>query len=248
MAEVAGDGERELPLSAATRALLEASSTATVQTQLFNRGLRNTFLYGLRPANPAAARFVGPAFTLRYIPAREDIDVVDVFVDPAHPQRAAVESVPLGHVLVMDCRRDPRAASGGHILATRLMVRGAAALVTDATVRDYPAISELAFPVYSCGPNATVNLAHHHAVDMQVPVGCAGVAVYPGDVLLGDAEGVVVIPRHLVDEVARDAAEQQRVETFLQRKVLAGAPLPGTYPPNAATLAEYRESVSGEQR
>lgn len=233
------------PIDPSTVALLSSASTATIQSQLFKRGLRNTFLFGLRPLNPDAASFVGTAFTLRYIPAREDIDGMDVFDDPDHPQRVAIESVGPGQVLVMDCRQDPRAASGGNILMTRLLRRGAAAMVTDASLRDAPAISRIDLPVFSAGISATVNLALHHAVDMQVPVGCAGVPVYPGDVLVGDAEGVVVIPRHLADEVAEPAAEQEELERFLLARVEAGAALPGTYPPNEETLQAFRAQRSG---
>jgi regulator of RNase E activity RraA len=225
-----------------TLELLGRASTATIQSQLFKRGLRNTFMHGLTPRNPRAARFVGEAFTLRYIPAREDLDTPDVFTDPKHPQRAAIEAVQPGQVLVMDCRNEPRAASGGSILMTRLKMRGAAAMVTDASVRDSPTIAGLDFPVYSNGVCATVNLALHHAVDFQVPVGCAGVPVFPGDILVGDAEGVVVVPRHLAAEIAEPAAEQERLEAFIIDRVRGGAALPGTYPPNEQTLAEYRTS------
>jgi regulator of RNase E activity RraA len=243
----AARGELGVPIDPSTAALLASASTATIQSQLFKRGLRNTFLFGLRPLNPDAAAFVGEAFTLRYIPAREDVDVIDAFDDPEHPQRAAIEAVGPGQVLVMDCRQDPRAASGGNILMTRLMRRGAAAMVTDASLRDVPEISRLGMPVFSAGVSATLNLALHHAVDMQVPIGCAGVPVYPGDVLVGDAEGVVVIPQHLADEVAGPAAEQEELERFLLARVQDGAPLPGTYPPNEATLAAFRASRDGAQ-
>ena len=150
------------------------------------------------------ANLVGEAFTLRYIPAREDLDVVGVFEDPQHPQRRAVETVPPGQVLVMDCRRDARAASGGSILLMRLKVRGVAGIVTDGGLRDSVAIAGMDFPVYGAGGGARLNLAIHHAVDLNVPIGCGGVAVFPGDVIVGDGE-VVVVPRHLADEVARDA-------------------------------------------
>ncbi len=169
-----------------TLAALRGASTATLQTQLFARGLRNTFLFGLRPLNPGAARFAAEAFTLRYIPAREDLDVLEAFRDPRHPQRHAIESVGPGQALVMDCRGDARAASAGHILTTRLLRRGAAALVTDGSVRDSPAIRRMEFPVFTSAVSATTNLVLHHAVDLQVPIGCGGVAVFPGDILVGD--------------------------------------------------------------
>jgi regulator of RNase E activity RraA len=226
------------PVSRETKELLSQASTATIQSQLFKHGLRNTFLFGVRPLNPSAS-FVGEAFTLRYIPAREDLDVTSAFEDPDHPQRLAIESVSPGQVLVMDCRQDPRAASGGNILMSRLQVRGAAAMVTDASVRDSQAIAELDFPVFSAGVSASVNLVLHHAVDMQVPVGCAGVPVYPGDVLVGDAEGVVVVPRHLADVIAAPAADQEELEDYIHARIVDGAPLRGTYPPNAETLEAF---------
>jgi len=218
-------------------------STATVQTQLFKRGLRNTFVFGVRPLTPERARFVAEAFTLRYIPAREDLDVLAAFDDPEHPQRRAIEAAPAGSALVIDARGDARAASAGAILCTRLECRGVAALVTDGSVRDSSAIADLEMPVYTAGVSSTTNLVLHHAVEQQVPVGCGGVPVFPGDVLVGDAEGVVVIPRHLAAEVAADAIEQERLESFLLARVRDGAAQPGTYPPNAATLAAYRAHV-----
>ncbi len=228
------------PIDEETKARLAGASVATLTTQLFKRGLRNLFLSGVGPLNPAAARFVGQAFTLRYIPAREDLDRLEAFQDPDHPQRRAIEAVPPGQVLVMDCRGDRRAACAGDILTTRLMVRGVAALVTDGGLRDTGEIAKLDIPVYCAGPSSPPNLVIHHAVEeLNVPIGCAGVPVFPGDVLVGDGEGVVVIPRHLAEAVAADAAAQERMERFIARKVARGAPLRGTYPPNAETLGEY---------
>jgi regulator of RNase E activity RraA len=218
-----------------TRELLSQASTATITTQLLARGLRNTFLQGIAPLNNR--RVVGPAFTLRYIPAREDIDVLEVFKDYEHPQRKAIESVPPGHVLVMDCRGQTRAASAGNILATRLQIRQAAGLVTDGTLRDTPEIKRLELPVFSAGASPLTNLAQHHAVDMQIPIGCAEVAVYPGDIIVGDEEGVVCIPAHLADEIAQPAAEQEDLERFILGEIESGRPLKGTYPPDEETLS-----------
>lgn len=228
------------PLTSEVRDALADASTATITTQLLSRGLRNTFLHGLTPLNPTCTRMVGEAFTLRYIPAREDVDVLSVFQDYDHPQRRAIEAVPEGHVLVMDCRGQGRAASAGHILATRLLRRGAAGLVTDGALRDTPEIRELELPTFASGASAMTNLAQHHAVDLNVPIGCAEVAIYPGDVIVGDAEGVVCIPRHLAAEVAEAAAEQEELERFILREIESGAPLRGTYPPDEATQARYR--------
>ena len=218
---------------------LRQASTATITTQLFQRGLRSMFLNGLFPLNPSHCRFVGEAVTLRNIPMREDLDRLEVFRDPEHPQRKAIELVGPGQVLVMDCRGDVRAASGGNILATRLRVRGAAALVSDGAVRDSPEIGQQPFPVFVAGRSANLNLVVHHAVDINVPIACAGVPVFPGDVVVGDEEGVVVIPRHLATDVAKPAADQEDLERFVLEKVEGGAALPGTYPPNEQTMAEY---------
>jgi regulator of RNase E activity RraA len=222
---------------------LRLCSTATLTTQLFARGLRNTFLAGLAPLDPENARLVGEAFTLRYIPAREDLDVLDVFRDPGHPQRRAVESVGPGQVLVMDCRGRARAASLGGILATRLLRRGAAGIVTDGGLRDTQEIRGLGLPTFAAAAAATTNLALHHAVDMQIPIGCAEVAIYPGDVIAGDEDGVVCIPRELAGEVAEAAVEQERLERFIAAQVDRGAALPGTYPPDDDLLARYRASA-----
>jgi regulator of RNase E activity RraA len=229
-----------VPVTQETLDLLAKASTATITTQLFKRGFRNAFLNGVLPMNPASCRFVGEAVTLRSIPAREDLDREEVFRDPNHPQRKAIESVGPGQVLVLDCRGDLRAANGGGILVTRAMKRGAAGIVSDGAFRDSPEIARMPFPVFAAGRSATLSLAVHHAVDIDVPVGCAGVPIYPRDILVGDEEGVVVIPRHLAAEIAKPAADQEHMETFILEQVQQGAALPGTYPANEETLAKYR--------
>ena len=215
-------------------------STATLCTQLFKRGFRNVYIQGIsRLTTPSGGNLVGPAFTMRNIPSREDLDQITAFDNPEHPQRKAIESVPPGHVLVLDCRGEKRVASGGEILTTRLKVRGAAGLVSDGPVRDSGAIRQMDFPVYCAGGSAPLNLLYHHAIDLNVPIGCGGVPVYPGDVIVGDDEGVVVIPQHLADEVAEQAVEQEKMEVFILERVQGGAKLPGTYPPNAETKAAF---------
>ena len=226
-------------LSEATRKRLAVCSSATLSTQLFKRGLRNQVLQGVSRQTPKAPTMVGVAFTLRNIPAREDIDHIGVYEDPEHPQRKAIETAPAGSVLVIDCRGDARSASAGGILATRLAVRGVAGLVTDGGLRDTPEIAARDFPVYCKAPAAPISLIGHHAVESNVPIACGGVAVYPGDVIVGDGEGVIVIPHAIADEVAADTFEQEKLEEFVQQEIASGRPLPGTYPPNAAAKARY---------
>lgn len=233
------------PLSEATRKRLLAVSTATLTSQLFKRGLRRTFMTGLAPIRSDCARFAGPAFTLRFVPAREDIDTLEALNADDYPQRSAIDAVPAGHVMVMDCRGEMECGPAGDIFVRRLQVRGAAALVVDGAMRDTPEIAAMDFPVHCRGAAAPFVILSHHAVpDFNQVVACAGVAVYPGDVLVGDAEGVVVVPRHLADEIAEAAWEQERMERFIQMKVSAGATLVGTYPPTEAVLAEYRAWVA----
>ncbi|MBL8382691.1 MAG: ribonuclease activity regulator RraA [Burkholderiales bacterium] len=228
------------PMNPDTLALLKKTSVATITTQLFKRGFRNAYIQGVaRLTTPSSGNMVGPAFTLRNIPAREDLDQLSAFDNPLHPQRKAIESVPPGHVLVIDCRGETRAASGGQILTTRLKIRGGAGLVSDGAIRDSVEIGRMDFPVYVAGASAPLNLVCHHALEQNVPIGCGGVAVYPGDIVVGDAEGVAVIPAHLADEVARDGAEQELLEQFLLERIESGATLPGTYPPSAETRAAF---------
>ena len=216
-----------------------AVSTATLTSVLLKRGLRNTFIGGIHLINPDAPRMVGPAFTLRYIPAREDLDHLGVFDGRKHPQRIAVETCPAGHVLVIDSRKDASAASAGGILVARLHARGVAGVVTDGGFRDTPDIEKLPFPVYHSRPSAPTNLIRHHALDINQPIGCGDVAVYPGDIVVGDGEGVVIVPQHLAEEVANEAFEQTIFEDFVQEKVMAGASTFGLYPPEDAAKAEY---------
>jgi regulator of RNase E activity RraA len=218
---------------------LRQISTPTLTTQLFKRGFRSRFLHGLRPLCPDA-RMVGEAVTLRFAPAREDLATYEVLGDPGYPQRHAIEHMESGQVLVMDCRRVAEAASAGDILVSRLKMRGAAGLVLDGGIRDYASVTAFGFPVYALGPSAPAHVVRHLAVDIDVPVGCAEVLVLPGDIMVGDSEGVVCIPRAVADAVAADGLEQELLEAFILEKVRSGAPLPGTYPPNDATRAEYQ--------
>ncbi|MCR4523558.1 MULTISPECIES: ribonuclease activity regulator RraA [Bosea] len=213
-----------------TREKLRTVSVATLCTSLFKRGLRNQFIQDVRPLNPGAGTMVGEAFTLRYIPAREDLNQLSVFQDRAHPQRKAVEDCPPGAVMVIDSRKDPRAASAGGILVSRLMKRGVAGVVTDGGFRDSYEIAGLPFPTYHNRPSSPTNLTLHQAIDINVPIGCGDVAVFPGDVVVGDAEGVIVIPAHLADEVAAEAVEMTAFEDFVTEEVLKGRSILGLYP------------------
>ena len=214
-----------------TKQHLMAVSTATLCTALFKRGLKNQFIQDVRPLNPGLPNMVGPAFTLRYIPAREDLNTLAAFQDRQHPQRQAVEQCPPGAVLVMDSRKNARAASAGAILVSRLMVRGVAGVVTDGGFRDSPEIARLAIPAYHQRPSAPTNLTLHQALDINQPIGCGDVAVWPGDVVVGDGEGVVVIPAALADEVAMEAVEMTAFEDFVTERVMAGQSILGLYPP-----------------
>ena len=220
-----------MPLTTDTRTKLMTVSVATLCTALFKRGLRNQFIQDVRPLNASLPNMVGEAFTLRYIPAREDLNPISVFLDRGHPQRVAVEQCPPGAVLVIDSRKDARAASAGGILVSRLMKRGVAGVVTDGGFRDSPEISRLSMPAYHHRPSAPTNLTLHQAMDINVPIGCGDVAVFPGDVVVGDAEGVIVIPAHLADEIATEAVEMTAFEDFVTEKVHEGRSILGLYPP-----------------
>jgi len=206
-------------------------SVATLTTALFKRGFRHQFIQDVRPLNQGAGNMVGEAYTLRYIPAREDLNPITVFQNRDHPQRKAVEECPPGAVMVIDSRKDARAASAGSILVTRLMKRGVAGIVTDGGFRDSTEIAKLAIPAYQQRPAAPTNLTLHQALDINVPIGCGDAPVFPGDVIVGDGEGVVVLPTHLADELADEAVEMTAFEDFVTEEVLKGRSILGLYPP-----------------
>ncbi len=214
-----------------TRAKLMTVSTATLCTALYKRGLRGQFIQDVRPLNPKLPNMVGEAFTLRYIPAREDLNPISVFTDRNHPQRKAIEDCPPGAVLVIDSRKDPRAASAGGILVTRLMKRGVAGVVTDGGFRDSPEIAEMTIPAYHNRPSAPTNITLHQGIDANVPIGCGDAPVWPGDIVVGDGEGVVIVPAHLADEIADEAVEMTAFEDFVAEKVREGRSIVGLYPP-----------------
>jgi regulator of RNase E activity RraA len=217
-------------MSNEAREKLSRVSVATITTALFKRGLRNQFIQDVHPLNPGLPNMVGEAFTLRYIPAREDLNPIGVFKDRAHPQRRAIEECPPDAVMVIDSRKDARAASAGSILVARLMKRGCAGIVTDGGFRDSPEIARLAIPAYHQRPASPTNLTRHQALDINVPIGCGDAPVFPGDIVVGDAEGVVVIPAHLAEEIAAEAIEMTAFEDFVTEEVLKGRSILGLYP------------------
>jgi regulator of RNase E activity RraA len=220
-----------MALNPETKTKLMGVSTATLCTALFKRGLRNQFIQDVHPLDAGKPNMVGEAFTLRYIPAREDLNPIGVFLDRNHPQRQAVEQCPPGAVMVIDSRKNARAASAGSILVSRLMVRGCAGVVTDGGFRDSPEIAALAMPAYHQRPSAPTNLTLHQALDINVPIGCGDVPVFPGDIVVGDREGVVVLPAHMADELAQEAHEMTAFEDFVGEEVLKGRSILGLYPP-----------------
>ena len=229
-----------MALKTETRDKLATISTATVATALFKRGFRTQFIQDVHPLSPDQPILVGEAFTLRYIPAREDLNQLAVFRDRSHPQRKAIEDCPPRAVLVMDSRKDARAASAGAILVTRLMKRGVAGVVTDGGFRDSAEIGRLGFPAYHHRPSAPTNLTLHQAIDINVPIGCGDAPVFPGDVILGDSDGVIVIPAHLADEIADEAFEMTAFEDFVSEEVRKGRGIFGLYPAtDDKTLADF---------
>jgi regulator of RNase E activity RraA len=227
----------EIPVSQKTLNQLMVPSTATLTSILNKHGLWNTFMYNVSPLKPGM-KMAGPAYTMRYIPAREDVDriPVDNLVDI---QRVGIEKIGKGDVFVIDARGDDSAGTMGSILATRLQVRGAAGIVTDGAYRDSPIIADLGMPAYARAMNARTNKTVHSPADLQLPIGCGGVAVYPGDIIVGDSEGVIVVPRHLATEVAEESAGMELKEDFISEKIRNGSSIVGTYPPDENTLAEF---------
>jgi len=218
----------KLPNSIRTK--LKQVSTATIATCLFKKGLKNQFIQNVKPLKLGKPTMVGEAYTLRYIPAREDLNPITVFKDSKHLQRVAVEECPEGAVLVIDSRKDARAASAGSILATRLMVRRVAGIVTDGGFRDSTEIADLDFPSYHNRPSAPTNLTLHQAIAINEPIGCGDVAVFPGDILVGDDDGVMVIPVNIIDEVANECLQMTLYEEFVLEKVQNGQKIIGLYP------------------
>lgn len=205
-------------------------SVATLATALFKRGLRNQVIQGVHPVGKKGRNMVGPAFTLRYMPAREDRNQLSEFRNPKHPQRVAIERCPAGHVMVIDSRKDARAASAGDILVTRLMMRGGGGIVTDGGFRDAATIGALEIPAYHARPSSPTNLTLHEAIEINGPIGCGDAPVFPGDIIVGDDDCVIVIPAHVAEEVADETVEMTAFEDFVVEQVKGGASIIGLYP------------------
>ena len=206
------------------------SSVATICTALFKKGLKNQYIQDVSPLNSKLPNMVGLAYTVRYIPAREDLNSIEVFKNPDHPQRVAIEKCPKDYVLIFDSRKDARAASAGAILITRLMVRGCAGIVTDGGFRDSDEIKNLSISAYHNRPSSPTNLTLHQAIDINKPIGCGDVAVWPNDLIVGDKEGVVVIPNSIIKEISDEVKNMTIYEDYVMNKVKRGASIKGLYP------------------
>ena len=233
-----------MSLDPATVATLSGVSTATLTTVLLKKGLRNVWMRGTRPLAPGQPRLVGPAFTLRFVPAREDLSTPESWGSPIST-RAAIEAMPPGCVAVVDAMGVTDAGIFGDILCARMKKRNVAALVTDGVVRDAAGVIGTGLPVWCRGPAAPPSVAGLTFVAWQQPIACGGVAVFPDDVVVVDDDGAVLIPQALVNDIVAAAPEQERLESWIMSEVEKGASLPGLYPPNAENKARFEASKKG---
>src|ERR1700735_1985509 len=227
-----------MTIEAATLAALSGVSTATITTVLLKKGLRNVWMRGTRPIRAGQPKLIGRAFTLRFVPAREDLATPESWSSPIST-RAAIEAMPEGCITVVDAMGVTDAGIFGDILCARMARKGVAGLVTDGVGGDLAGVLSTGLPVWCQGAAAPASVAGLTFVAWQEPIGCGGVAVFPDDVIMVDDDGAVVIPRALVDEVAQAATEQEKLEAWIMGEVQAGASLPGLYPPNAENKARY---------
>jgi regulator of RNase E activity RraA len=216
-------------------------TTATITTLLLKKGLRNVWMRGTRPLNPGQPRLVGPAFTLRFVPAREDLATPESWSKPIST-RGAIEAMPEGCIAVADAMGVTDAGIFGDILCARMKKRNVAALVTDGVMRDVAGVRATGLPVWCQGAAAPPSVAGLTFVNWGEPIGCGGVAVFPDDVVVVDDDGAVLIPQALVEEIVATAPEQERLEGWIMAEVEKGTPLPGLYPPNAENKARYEAS------
>ena len=230
-----------MPLDPTAVATLSRVTTATITTILLKKGLRNVWMRGTRPLSPGHPRIVGPAFTLRFVPAREDLATPASWSNPIST-RSAIEAMPPGCVAVVDAMGITDAGIFGDILCARMAKRGVAALVTDGVVRDVAGVRGTGLPVWCQGTAAPPSVAGLTFVAWDQPIGCGGVAVFPNDVVVVDDDGAVLIPAAILGQVVADAIEQERLEEWIMGEVAHGAALPGLYPPNAENLARYEKT------
>jgi regulator of RNase E activity RraA len=230
-----------MPLDAATIAELKQVSTATITTVLLKKGLRNVWMRGTKPLRAGQPRLVGPAFTLRFVPAREDLATPESWSSPKST-RAAIEAMPEGCIAVVDAMGVTDAGIFGDILCARMAKKGVAGLVSDGVIRDYAGVMGTGLPVWCQGVAAPASVAGLTFVNWQEPIACGGVAVFPDDIVVVDDDGAVLIPQALLGDVLKSATEQERMEAWIMTEVEKGLPLPGLYPMNAETKARYEKS------
>jgi regulator of RNase E activity RraA len=226
-------------LTAADRERLKQASIATISTCLYRDGVKVTCPHGIRPVAPGLPRMVGEAFTLRFIPMRDDVGGISSYGSGGNVHQRAFEECPPGYVLVMDTRGETRGCSCGDLLIGRLKARGGAGIVTDGGFRDTPDVALLAFPAYQRAPAPAPSFGRLQAVELNVPIGCSDVAVYPGDIIVGDAEGVVVIPSAIAPRIANEAYEMTQYDTFAAEEVARGRSIVGLYPATEASRLEF---------
>lgn len=220
-------------------------TTPTLTTQLMkNHGLNNTSIRAVAPINPNACRFAGPAYTIRYIPLREDLQPEQYLDHPNNKMRPAIESsIPPGSVLVLDANQRSDVGMLGGNLITRMKVRGVAGAVTDGGMRDIPELKTIDFPMFVREMAPPPSFTKLMIADVQCPVSCGGVSIFPGDIVVGDSEGVVVVPAHLAEEIAEAGLAQDAIEDYVRRRLERGDPLPGLYPPSEQVQEDYRRWV-----
>jgi regulator of RNase E activity RraA len=227
-----------MPLSADIKKTLEKISTATITTVLLKKGVRQSFMRGPKPLAPNTPRIVGEAFTLRFVPAREDLATPESWASP-RSTRGAIEDMPEGVIAVADAMGITTAGIFGDILVARMKVKKVTGLVTDGAVRDADGVKAVRLPFWCAAVAAPPSVAGLTFVNWQEPIGCGGVAVFPGDLIVADNDGAVCIPQKLVEAVAKEAVEQEAFEAWAADEVMKGAKLPGLYPPNEETKARY---------
>ncbi|MCF8179081.1 MAG: ribonuclease activity regulator RraA [Sulfuritalea sp.] len=235
-----------LPLDGETVRILSGVTTATLTTVLLKKGLRNIWMRGAMPLQADQSRQVGRAFTLRFVPAREDLATPASWGSPIST-RAAIEAMPAGCIAVVDAMGVTDAGIFGDILCARMQKREVKALITDGVIRDLAGVLGTRLPVWCQGTAAPASVAGLTFVGWQEPIGCGGVAVMPNDIVVADSDGAVLIPSALLDEVVAEAVEQERLEGWIMSQIEAGIPLPGLYPPNEATRKRY-EIWASQQR